>query len=129
MTPDRFGSIIRRLSVRRGAAFVHVYMEEFVKQSLLFDFYGDLLTEHQKDVYKAYVQENLSLGEIASELKISRQGVHDILKRCNLLLEGYEEKLGLVKRFLDIRQRISQIRACDSLETARSLAEEILDFL
>ena len=104
-------------------------MEEFVKQSLLFDFYGDLLTEHQKDVYKAYVQENLSLGEIASELKISRQGVHDILKRCNLLLEGYEEKLGLVKRFLDIRQRISQIRACDSLETARSLAEEILDFL
>lgn len=104
-------------------------MEEFVKQSLLYDFYGDLLTDHQKDVYKAYVQENLSLGEIAAEMKISRQGVHDILKRCNLLLEGYEEKLGLVKRFLDIRQKIGQIRTCNSLEEARSLAEEILDYL
>ena len=104
-------------------------MEEFVKQSLLYDFYGDLLTDHQKEVYGAYVQDNLSLGEIAAEMKISRQGVHDIIKRCNLLLKGYEDKLGLVKRFLDIRHRISLIRSCDSLETARALAEEILDYL
>ena len=75
------------------------------------------------------MQENLSLGEIAADMKISRQGVHDIIKRCNLLLEGYEEKLGLVKRFLDIRQRIGLIRTCDSLATTRALAEEILDYL
>ena len=104
-------------------------IEGFIKHSLLFDFYGDLLTEHQKDIYGAYAQENLSLGEIASEKGISRQAVHDIIKRCNLLLQGYEEKLGLVQRFLNIRQRISRIRSCDSLETARALAEEILDLL
>ncbi len=104
-------------------------MEEFVKQSLLFDFYGDLLTDHQKEVYAAYVQDNLSLGEIAAEMGISRQGVHDIIKRCHVLLEGYEDRLGLVKRFLDIRLRISKIRVCGSLKEAQALAEEILDIL
>ena len=104
-------------------------MEGFVKRSLLYDFYGDLLTVHQKEIYEAHIQEDLSLGEIAAEQGISRQGVHDIIKRCNILLEGYEEKLGLVRKFLDIREKVSRIRACDSLETARELAEDILDLL
>ena len=104
-------------------------MEGFVKQSLLYDFYGDLLTEHQKEIYEAYIQDDLSLGEIAAEQGISRQGVYDIVRRCHVLLEGYEEKLGLVRRFLDIREKIGRIRTCDSLETARTLAEEILDLL
>ncbi|MBR7076740.1 MAG: DNA-binding protein, partial [Lachnospiraceae bacterium] len=50
-------------------------MEEFVKRSLLYDFYGDLLTEHQKEIYGAYVMDNLSYAEIAQEYDISRQGV------------------------------------------------------
>ena len=104
-------------------------MEGFVKQSLLYDFYGDLLTAHQKEIYRSYVLEDLSLSEIAEETGISRQGVHDIIKRCHHLLEGYEEKLGLVERFLEIRRKIDQIRSCESLETVRSLAEEILELL
>ena len=104
-------------------------MEEFVKQSLLYDFYGDLLTEHQKDIYQAYILENLSLSEIAADSGISRQGVHDIIKRCNLLLEGYEEKLKLVDRFLDIKEKVADIQKCGSLEEAKAIATDIIEIL
>lgn len=104
-------------------------MEGFVKQSLLYDFYGDLLTEHQQSVYEAYVQENLSLAEIAEEKGISRQGVHDIVRRCNALLEEYESKLKLVDRFLHIKSKVSEIQHCEDLERIRSIASEILEIL
>ena len=68
-------------------------MEKILEQTLLYDFYGELLTEHQKEIYGQFVSEDLSLGEIAKEAGISRQGVHDIIKRCSLALKGYEEKL------------------------------------
>ena len=104
-------------------------MERFVKQSLLYDFYGDLLTDHQKYIYESYVLENLSLAEIADEAGISRQGVHDTIKRCNTLLDDYEEKLKLVDRFLKIKDNVARIQKCDDIETARSIAQEILDIL
>lgn len=104
-------------------------MEGFVRQSLLYDFYGDLLTQHQKEIYEAYVLQNLSLGEIAEESGISRQGVHDLIRRCNSLLEGYEEKLKLVERFLTVREKIGQIQACADLESAQKIAGEILDII
>ena len=104
-------------------------MEGFVRQSLLYDFYGDLLTQHQKEIYEAYVLQNLSLGEIAAETGISRQGVHDLIRRCNALLSGYEEKLKLVERFLTIRNKVRQIQICEDLETARHIAAEIMDVL
>ena len=100
-----------------------------MKQSLLYDFYGDLLTEHQKRIFEAYALENLSLGEIAAEAGISRQGVHDTIRRCNALLEGYEEKLQLVERFLCIKQKVTLIQNCGELETARGIASEILELL
>ena len=104
-------------------------MEGFVRQSLLYDFYGDLLTQHQKEIFEAYVLQDLSLGEIAEETGISRQGVHDMIKRCNTLLSGYEEKLRLVERFLTIKNKVEQIRRCEDLDTARDIAEEIIDIL
>ena len=104
-------------------------MEEFVRQSLLYDFYGDLLTQHQKEIFEAYVLQNLSLGEIAAETGISRQGVHDIIRRCNALLSEYEEKLKLVERFLTIKRKVEQIQNCEDLETARRIASEIIDIL
>jgi len=104
-------------------------MEGFVRQSLLYDFYADLLTDHQKAVYSAYIQDNLSLGEIAEDEGISRQGVHDTIKRCNALLEGYESKLRLVERFLDIRDKIARIQSCEDLESAREIAGQILEIL
>ena len=78
-------------------------MEKIVKQGLLYDFYGELLTEHQRQVYEAVVYENLSLAEIAAEQGISRQGVHDIVKRCDKMLLEYEEKLKLVAKFMKIQ--------------------------
>ena len=104
-------------------------MEEFVRQSLLYDFYGDLLTDHQKEIFESYAQENLSLTEIANNEKISRQGVHDIIKRCTALLEGYEEKLKLVDRFLKIRALVSQLEECEDLESVRKISQEILEYL
>ncbi|MBQ6806119.1 MAG: DNA-binding protein [Lachnospiraceae bacterium] len=84
-------------------------MEKIVEQGLLYDFYGELLTEHQKQVYEGVVYENLSLGEIASEQGISRQGVHDIVKRCDKALQDYEQKLKLIARFMKIQKQIQEI--------------------
>lgn len=84
-------------------------MERFVEQALLYDFYGELLTERQRQVYESVVLEDYSLSEVAEELEISRQGVHDMIRRCNHILEGYEEKLHLVEKFLNIRRQVQKI--------------------
>lgn len=85
-------------------------MEKIVAQGLLYDFYGELLTKHQQEIYESVVYDNLSLGEIAEAEGISRQAVHDIVKRCDRTLQGYEEKLRLIDRFMSIKDKISQIR-------------------
>ncbi|MEE1086078.1 MAG: DNA-binding protein [Schaedlerella sp.] len=84
-------------------------MDTILKQSLLYDFYGELLTNHQKEVYEQFVLEDLSLSEIAQSAGISRQGVHDMVRRCQKTLEGYETKLHLVERFLIIKEQVRQI--------------------
>ena len=84
-------------------------MERIVEQAFLYDFYGELLTEHQRQVYEDFVLNDLSLSEIAAEQGISRQGVHDLVKRCDKILEEYESKLHLVKKFLDTRQKVLEI--------------------
>ena len=104
-------------------------MEKIVEQSLLYDFYGDLLTEHQKDIYEGYILENLSLAELAESSGISRQGVHDLIKRVEGTLRGYEEKLHLVEKFLHIKEEVQKIQKSDSLEQTKQIAGEILDIL
>lgn len=99
-------------------------MEEIVKQGLLYDFYGELLTEHQKEVYEAYVFENLSISEIASLNGISRQGASDLIKRINKLLLVYEDKLKLVDRFTRIREKIENNNNLSSAEK-QDLLEEL----
>lgn len=89
-------------------------MEKIVEQSFLYDFYGELLTQHQKQVYEDVVFNDLSLSEIAKEQGISRQGVYDLVKRCDKLLKGYEDKLHLVEKFLLTKEKISEIHACAS---------------
>ena len=74
-------------------------MDKIVEQGLLYDFYGELLTDHQKQVYEDAVYHDMSLSEIAEEQGISRQGVHDLIKRCNKILADYESKLHLVEKF------------------------------
>ena len=84
-------------------------MEKIVEQGLLYDFYGELLTKHQRQIYEGIVYNNLSLGEIAQEEGISRQAVHDIVKRCDKTLQGFEDKLQLVARFNNIKDKVSRI--------------------
>lgn len=82
-------------------------MEQFVQQTLLYDFYGELLTEHQRRIYEDVVLNDYSLSEVAADLGISRQGVHDNVKRCNKILSDYEEKLHLVEKFVNIKEKIT----------------------
>ena len=86
-------------------------MEEKIEQAYLYDFYGELLNEHQRRIYEDFVFNDLSLGEIANEEGISRQGVHDMIKRCTKSLEGYEEKLHLIAKFQSAKQKVAQIDA------------------
>lgn len=73
-------------------------VEKTVRMSLLFDFYGELLTERQQEFFALYYDHDLSLGEIAQQYGVSRQAVYDILRRSSQALQGFEEKLQLVRR-------------------------------
>ena len=85
-------------------------MEKIYEDALLFDFYGELLTEKQRQIFEEVVLCDCSLGEVASEHGVSRQGVHDMVRRCEKLLQGYEDKLGLVARFSQTKDLVAQIR-------------------
>ena len=111
-------------------------MNGLLEQALLYDFYGELLTEHQKEIYEQFISEDLSLSEIAETAGISRQGVHDLIKRCNKILEGYEEKLHLVEKFLSIKAKVQRMEelleqesAYGRIEHIREIADEILEEL
>lgn len=99
-------------------------MNEILKQSLLYDFYGELLTQHRKEIYEQFIVEDLSLSEIAQNAGISRQGVHDLIKRCNQTLEEYEGKLHLVEKFITIKEKVHQMDTL--LEKAESTKENEL---
>lgn len=101
-------------------------MNEILEQALLYDFYGELLTSHQKEVYEQFVLEDLSLSEIAESAGISRQGVHDLVKRCNKTLEGYEAKLHLVEKFLTIKEKVQRMNELlEQEDSENQLAQEI----
>lgn len=116
-------------------------MNEILEQALLYDFYGELLTSHQKEIYEQFILEDLSLGEIAGDAGISRQGVHDLIKRCNRTLQGYEDKLHLVEKFLAIKGKLHDInRILDEYEAdgdnavkliadIRKISDEIIEEL
>lgn len=100
-------------------------MEKIVEQTLLYDFYGELLTEHQREVYGDVVLGDLGYSEAAEEYGVSRQGVHDLVKRVDRQLRGYEQKLGLIERFLKIRDEVAQIRSMASREDSGGNAGRI----
>lgn len=97
-------------------------MEKFVENTLLYDFYGELLTDHQRRIYESVVFEDLSLAEAAETEKISRQAVHDIIRRCNAALNEYESKLHFMERFRSVRAGVEQIqKAAESRVMDRKL--------
>lgn len=107
-------------------------MDDIIKASLLYDFYGALLTEKQRQVMALYHEENLSLSEIGQEFGISRQAVHDTLKKAEQALEDYENKLKLIDKFLKTEQAIASIErelACieEAIEGKKTAKREIAD--
>ena len=112
-------------------------MEKIVEQTLLYDFYGELLNEHQKKVYEDAVFNDMSLSEIADEYGISRQGVHDTIKRINKTLQGYEDKLHLIDKFNNAKEKIHSIRQLsdqyidskqiDCIIKINKIAQDIID--
>ena len=100
---------------------------------LLYDYYGDLLTDRQKECFEMRYYQDLSLGEIAAELGISRQGVHENLSRAEALLRHMEAKTGCVSRDQSCRKAAKSIQsAADALraypdEAVNKLAQQIIE--
>jgi len=101
-------------------------MEKMLRQAMLYDFYGELLTEHQKHIYEDVIFNDYTLSEVAENQGISRQGVHDMIKRCNRILSEYEEKLHLVEKFITLRGQIEQIQKIAEECAENSAAREIV---
>ncbi len=79
------------------------------RMTMLYDFYGELLTERQKEFYDLYYNEDLSLSEIAENYGISRQGVRDVIVRAEAYMTEIEDKTGLVKRFMQLTPHVDAI--------------------
>lgn len=89
------------------------------RMAMLFDFYGDLLTDRQKEFYDLYYNEDLSLAEIAENYGISRQGVRDVIVRAEAAMTEIEDKTHLIRRFFRMQQELAAIdAAADRLLTA-----------
>lgn len=100
-------------------------MDKLIAQTLLYDFYGELLTEHQRRVYEDVVLNDYSISEIAEAAGISRQGVHDMVKRCGRILEDYESKLHLVEKFIHIKENVNWIRELTQSGTQSEVMRQI----
>ena len=106
---------------------------EALEMSLLFDYYGGMLTDKQRDCFDMRYNQDLSLGEIGQVLGVSRQGVHDNLNRTEALLRKMEENIGCVSRDLERRKALRVIlEAAETLrdnhdETVSNLARAIID--
>ena len=81
------------------------------RMTMLFDFYGELLTERQKEFFDLYYNEDLSLSEIAENSGISRQGVRDVIVRAEAAMQEVEDKTGLIRRFHQMQQHIANIES------------------
>ncbi len=94
-------------------------MAKDLKISVLLDFYGEMLTEKQKEVVELYYNEDLSLGEIAQIAQITRQGVRDSIKRAEAVLLDLEERLHLAEKFRQVEDDLEHIIVC-----ARSITQQ-----
>ena len=114
-------------------------LNQIVELSLLYDFYGALLKEHKRRIFEDYVLNDYSLSEIAAEQGMSRQGVHDTVKRCSRELEHYEETLHLIEKFRKTKEYVNEIHAIamkvretknvDDIAKIENLSNCILDML
>ena len=82
------------------------------RMALLYDFYGDMLTDRQKEFYDLYYNEDLSLAEIADNYGISRQGVRDVIVRAEAYLTELEDKTGIIRRFHLMQGQLKEVADC-----------------
>jgi hypothetical protein len=80
---------------------IAMILEKLGRMAQLYDLYGPLLTPKQQEAVSLYYEQDMSLAEIAAECQVSRQAVHDLLKRAEVALEKYEQRLGLLAAALD----------------------------
>ena len=92
-------------------------------QTMLLDFYGELLTEKQRECYDLHYNEDLSLAEIAEQSGISRQAVWDNIRRAEAVLQDIEEKTGLIRRFQETRRTLDELSALTDRLTALTQRE------
>ncbi len=108
-------------------------MDDLANKTLLYDFYGEMLTERQKEIYEDYYLNDLSFGEISEELGISRPAVHDNLKRSEKALSNYENRLKLIERYQDNKKVLLQVLAMTErddhrvVEDIRKTITELID--
>ncbi len=112
-------------------------LAQVVRLSMLYDFYGQLLGEHNKQIFEDYILNDLSLGEIAKNTGMTRQGVYDTIKRCSMKLTEYEEKLHIAERFEQTKQMVNQIKELslqikqtglnDKIDEISRISDEILN--
>jgi predicted DNA-binding protein YlxM (UPF0122 family) len=96
-------------------------MDNLTQRALLFDFYGSLLTKKQREIYDLYFQQDLSLGEIGELQDVSRTAIYDLVKRTEGTLQHYEERLGLVRKYVAghailaaLRQQLESLQKQDN---------------
>ena len=96
--------------------------ENAVEMCVLFDFYGAMLTQRQQEIFDLYYNDDLSLSEISEQMQISRQAVRDSVTRSKNLMIGFEQRLGLVRRFQENSEAFQRIHtiASELLELNRS---------
>ncbi len=104
-------------------------LEKTNKLVWLFDFYGELLTKRQKEIFELYYYEDLSLGEISEHYHISRQAIYDLLKRGETLLYQYEEKLGMLEHYLKQEQQLRKLRSILEKSLTEDKRKECLGLL
>lgn len=113
------------------------------RMAMLYDFYGDLLTDRQKEFYDLYYNEDLSLAEIAENYGITRQGVRDVIVRAEAYLTELEDKTGIIRRFHTMQGQLKELAGCarqiqelndaklgsDELEALASRVQSLADTL
>jgi uncharacterized protein len=108
-------------------------VDKLSEMAYMLDFYGGLLTEKQRQIMSYHFEEDMSLSEICEVFDTSRQAVHDIIKRSEKILNDYENELGLVKRHLNINEKLKVLKSLMSeyneanIKKAIDLIDELID--
>lgn len=99
-------------------------LDDFLKYSILFSYYGGLFSKKQKEYLELYLEENSTLSEIAEEYNVTRQAVFDNIKRGFKQLEEYEKKLGIFKKEKELKEKLEKLKENFNIENLNKIIEE-----